>query len=54
MRGIQTYGASNIQGTSKHMGASKCMGAFGHHLSLTKHAFFVLFMYRGASKLFFV
>ena len=29
------------------MGASKCMGAYGHPLSLTKHAFFVLCMYRG-------
>ena len=47
MRGIQTYGASNIQGASKHMGASKCMGAYGHPPSLTKHAFFELWMYRG-------
>ena len=29
------------------MVASKSMGAHGHPLSLTKHAFFVLFMYRG-------
>ena len=29
------------------MVASKSMGAYGHPLSLTKHAFFVLFMYRG-------
>ena len=41
MKGIQTYGG--IQ----HMGSSKCMGAYGHPISLTKHAFFVLCMYRG-------
>ena len=29
------------------MVASKSMGAYGHYLSLTKNAFFVLFMYRG-------
>ena len=52
MRGIQTYGASNIQGASKHMGASKCLGAYGHPLSLTKHAFFVLCMYRGHPNIF--
>ena len=51
MRGIQTYGASNIQG-SKHMGASKCMGAYGHPLSLTRHAFFMLCMYRGHPNVF--
>ena len=46
--GIQTYkGHPNIQGALKHMGASKCMGAYGHPLSVTKHAFFVLCMYRG-------
>ena len=38
MRDIQTL-----------QGASKCMGAYGHSLSVTKHAFFVLCMY-GASK----
>ena len=47
------WGHPNIQGTiqtygvSKLMGASKCIGAYGHPLSLTKHAFFVLCMYRG-------
>ena len=46
--GVQTYGGYlNIQGASKHIGASKCIGAYGHPLSLTKHAFFVLCMYRG-------
>ena len=29
------------------MVTSKSVGAYGHPLSLTKHAFFVLFMYRG-------
>ena len=29
------------------MGASKCMAAYRHPLNLTKHAFFVLCMYRG-------
>ena len=52
-------GHPNIQGMSTHMGALKCTG--GHPniqecphiwgiwtpLSVTKHAFFVLFMYRG-------
>ena len=52
MRCIQTYGASNIQGASKHMEASKCMGAYGHPLSLTNHAFFVLCMYRGHPNIF--
>ena len=43
--GHQTYGAfKHTWGASKHMGASKCMGQYGHPLSLTKHAFFVLFM----------
>ena len=44
--GIQRYeGYPNIWGLSKHTGASKCMGAYGHPFSLTKHAFFVLYMY---------
>ena len=55
-------GCSNIWGISKHIGmskheehqniqgASKCMGAYGHSLSVTKHAFFVLYMYGEASK----
>ena len=34
-----------VWGTSKHMGVSKCMGAYGHPLSMTKHAFFVMYMY---------
>ena len=29
------------------MGAAKYMGTYGHSLSVTKHAFFVLCMYRG-------
>ena len=44
--GVQRYGAiqthrghPNIQGASKHMGASKCIGAYGHPLSLIKYAF---------------
>ena len=46
------WGHPNIQGVSKHIGhsnihgASKCMGAYGHSLSMTKHDFFVLCMYR--------
>ena len=36
--GVQTWVASI------HIGASKCMGVYGHPLSLTKHAFFVLCM----------
>ena len=32
-------------GVSKHMGTSKCMEAYGHPLSLTKHTLFVLYMY---------
>ena len=50
--GIQTYGGCpNIQWSSKHVGKSKCMGAYGHPLSLTKHAFFVLCMYRRHSNI---
>ena len=51
--GIQTWvvskhgGHANIQGVSKHMGASECRVAYGHPISVTKHAFFVLLMYRG-------
>ena len=59
--GIQTYrGVQTYRVHPKHIGASKCMGAYGNLLSLTKHAFFVLYMYsrhpniiqtyRGASK----
>ena len=33
----------NIWGDPSIQGASKCMGAYGHPLSLTKHAFFVLY-----------
>ena len=45
---IQTYGdIPTLRGHSKIQGASKCMGAYGHPLSLTKHAFFVLCMYKG-------
>ena len=40
--GIQTYG--RIQ---TYRVASKCMGTYGHSLSVTKHAFFVLCMYGG-------
>ena len=42
---IQTYRASKHTGVSKYMGPSKCMGAYGHPLSLTKHVLFVLYMY---------
>ena len=41
------WGHSNIQEASKNMGASKCMGAYGDSLSVTKHAFFVLCIYGG-------
>ena len=43
----------NIQGASKHAGGIQTYGGiqmygeYGHPLSLTKHAFFVLCMYRG-------
>ena len=40
------WGDPNIQGASKHIGASECMEVYGQPLSLTKHAFFMLFMYR--------
>ena len=52
-----TTGYSNIWGMSKHeghpniQGESKCMGAYGHSLSATKHAFFVLCMYGGIQTL---
>ena len=45
--GIQTWGHLNILDGIQTYGASKCMGAYGHPHSLTKHAFFVLCMYRG-------
>ena len=52
--GIQRYeGHPNIWEVSRHTGASKHMGhlnvwgAYGHPLSLTKHSFSVLCMYRG-------
>ena len=35
---------------SKHTGAIQMYGVYGHLLSLTKHAFFVLHMYRGIQK----
>ena len=48
MGGIQTYGgASKHEGHPNIQGASKCMGAYGHSLSVTKYAFFVLCMYVG-------
>ena len=59
MEDIKTCQCPNIQGASKHMGVSKHMGAskhtggiqmygaYGHPLSLTKNAFFLLCMYRG-------
>ena len=48
MGGIQIYrGPSKLMGVSKCMGASKCMTAYAHPLSLMKHAFFVLCMYKG-------
>ena len=46
-RDIQTWGVSKHTGSIQHMGASKCMEAYGHPLILTKHAFIVLCMYRG-------
>ena len=59
MGASEHMGASKHTGASKHMGVSKhtggiqtygghqMYGAYGHPLSLTKHAFFVLRMYRG-------
>ena len=48
MGGIQTYGgASKHEGHPNIQGSSKCMGAYGHSLSVTKYAFFVLCMYVG-------
>ena len=45
---IQTYGASkHTGGIQTYRGASKCMETYGYPLSLTKHAFFLLCMYRG-------
>ena len=41
--GIQTL--SKHTGGVQTYGASKCMGAYGHPLSLTKHELFVLYMY---------
>ena len=40
MRDIQTYG-----GVQTYRGHSRVWGAYGHMLSLTKHAFFWLYMY---------
>ena len=46
--GIQSYKGIQIYGGHPNIwGASNCMGAYGHPLSLIKHAFFVLCMYRG-------
>ena len=42
-------GHPSIQGTIQTFGASKCMGAYRHPLSLTKHAFFVLVYLQEAS-----
>ena len=43
--GIQTH--PNIQEGIQTYGGIQLYGAYGHPLSLTKHAFFVLCMYRG-------
>ena len=51
--GIQTYWGVQTYGTSKHTGVHpniwgiQMYGVYGHPLSLIKHAFFVLCMYRG-------
>ena len=41
-RGVQTY-----RGCIQAYGGIQMYGAYGHPLSLTKHAFFVLCLYRG-------
>ena len=46
--GVQHMGPSKHTGEHPNIqGASKCIWAYGHPLSLTKHAFFVVCMYRG-------
>ena len=46
MGGLQTYGASNIQGAIQTYGRHpNIWGTYEHSLSLTKHAFFLLYMY---------
>ena len=47
--GSYTYGGIQHMGVSKHEGHPNVWGAYGHSLSVTKHAFFALCMY-GASK----
>ena len=48
---IQTYGGiQTYRGYIQAYGGIQIYGAYGHPLSLTKHAFFVLCMYKGASK----
>ena len=51
MWSIQTYGVSKHEGHPNMQGACKCMRAYGHYLSVTKHAFFVLCMYGGIQTL---
>ena len=51
MGDIKTYGGVQTWGTSKHPGGIQIYGAYGHSLSVTKHAFFVLSMYGGIQTL---
>ena len=44
--GDPNMGVSKHEGHPNIQGASKCMGEYGHSLSVTKHAFFVLFKIR--------
>ena len=44
---IQTYGGIQKYGASQHTGGMQMCEAYGHPVSLTKHAFFVLCMYMG-------
>ena len=44
-KGMRDMGVSKHIGASKHMGASKCMRGIWTPPSLTKHVFFVLYMY---------
>ena len=49
--GFQTWGVSKHEGHPNIQGASRYMGAYGHSLSVTKYAFFVLCMYGGIQTL---
>ena len=49
--GVQTYGGHpNKQGGTQTYGASKCMGAYGHPLSLDKACFLCVVYVQGANK----